>query len=167
MRLALVALLVAYAAPAWAFPDGAPWEVARAEGCVTCHFDSLPAEDAPALTLEGLPPRVNAGAAYDLTLRLADRAMARAGFLISAWQGEAGAGRFRGAEGRTEAYGAMARSTLAGSAPEPAGQAAWRLTWIAPARLEPPVVFEIWANAANGDDSPFEDRTYRTRLTRP
>ena len=166
MRLALAALLAVCSAPAWGFPEGAPWEVARAEGCVTCHFDSRPAENDPALTLEGLPPRLEAGATYALTLSLADPAMARAGFLISAWQGEAGAGRFRSADGRTESTGAMARSSLAGSEPAPAGQAKWRLTWIAPARLAAPVEFEIWANAANGDDSPFEDRTYRTRLTR-
>src|SRR5690606_40073437 len=57
--------------------------------------------------------------------------------------------------------GARARSTEQGSQPEADGRAEWSVVWQAPASLELPIVFELWANAGNDDQSPFGDATHQ------
>lgn len=160
MRAAALLILVLAASPAAAFPDGAPWEVASGPGCPACHFDAPPTEDSPALAIEGLPARIAAGATYRLTLRLSVPGMARAGFLIAAWRGKTEAGRFTAADARSEAKDATARSTAAGLTLSAPGEAEWTLDWQAPARLDGPIRFVLWANAANGDNSPLGDETH-------
>lgn len=160
----LAASLLTCPVLAGAFPDGAPWEAAGAEGCAQCHFDAPAVENSEALTLEGLPERAFPGRSYLLTVRLRAKEMAAAGFLLSAWQGDAGAGRFSSAGPGSEARGARVRSTGAAAAPRPPGVAEWTVKWTAPAMTSEPhalIVVELWANAANGDRSPFGDTTHR------
>src|SRR5690606_13446538 len=131
---------------AHALPDGAPWEAALDKGCPQCHFDAPAVEDSPALAIEGLPERIAPGARYPIAVRLADADMRKAGFLLSAWQGEhEPAGRFAAVDERTAVNGAQARSTAAGAAVT-AGAVEWALEWTAPEASEP-VRFELWANA--------------------
>ncbi|MBN1237022.1 MAG: hypothetical protein JXB36_00900 [Gammaproteobacteria bacterium] len=158
--LASSALLIAPASHG--FPDGAPWEAAREEGCVQCHFDAPPLENSAAVTIDGLPSNPEAGQTYPLTIRLSDGALALAGFLLSAWQRDTeSAGRFTAGDDRVETNQAQARSTEQGaSAAAQSGEAAWSVSWTAPERLEPPVTFDLWINSANGDRSPFEDTTH-------
>ena len=159
VRLLPHALLLPLAAQA--FPDGAPWEAARQEGCIQCHFDAPPQQDSPSVTIEGLPDEPLAGHTYPLTIRLDDDDMAAAGFLLSAWQNDRDAGRFSaGDDGRVETNASQARSTEAGSTVASAGGVEWSVSWTAPERIDAPVVFDLWANSANGDRSPFEDRTH-------
>lgn len=167
MRLALAAALLAPSAAA-AFPDPPPWDAAGGEGCAACHFDVEPIAPSPALAIEGLPDALAPGTTYALELRLADPEMARAGFLISAEGRDGAVGRFVSVDGRTEAKDGLARSTAAGSRPAPSGSAAWRLEWVAPDRVDGPVRFVLRANAADGDGSPFGDRTHlRSRAVPP
>jgi hypothetical protein len=150
----------------FAFPDGAPWEAAGGEGCVQCHFDAPPDESSAGVSLLGLPGTVSPGARYPLTIRLEDERLENAGFLLSAWQGPEGvgsleAGRFEAADAKVATAGARARSTEEGSLPTSDGVAEWSVVWQAPASLDGPVVFELWANAGNDDKSPFGDATHR------
>ena len=163
MRRHLAAsVLLSLPAGAAAFPDGAPWEAAGQDGCVQCHFDAPATENSEAVTVEGLPPAVAPGETYRLRVRLKDARMAAAGFLLSAWQGGGEAGTFVSDGPRTETSGAKARSTEAGAAPGTEGVVEWTLEWQAPdAPPAEPVVIELWANAANGDQSPFGDATHR------
>jgi len=155
-------MLLSLPAAAAAFPDGAPWEAAGQEGCVQCHFDAPAMESSEAVTVEGLPSTVTPGETYQLRVRLKGRDMAAAGFLLSARQAGGEAGTFRSGGPRTEANGAKARSTEEGATPETPGAAEWTLEWRAPeARSADPVALELWANAANGDESPFGDATHR------
>ncbi len=161
MRGVLLAATLLASPPAAAFSEGAPWDMTREEGCGACHFDNPPVEDSPALTLEGLPAEIVPGALYRLTLRLADPELARAGYFASSWRAGAEAGRFSAEDGRSEASGAKARSTEAGSLPADGGAAEWRLDWQAPEDLDGPLRFEVWANAANDDGSPLSDRIHK------
>jgi len=173
--LLAVALLLAHPAPA--FPDAPPWGHHGAPGdpdCTACHFDATAVEPSPALRVEGLPERVEAGASYRITIRL-DAAGARAAglLLVAAHAGEprdaAPAGDFEAVDARTQARGAAARSTAAGSRPTERGDLVWTVVWHAPQRLAGPVVLYLAANAANGDASPFGDTIHlrKVRLTPP
>jgi hypothetical protein len=147
------------AATAVAFPDGAPWDAAEGEGCHACHFDAPPVEASEALSLSGLPQVARPGEIYPLLIVLRVHDASRAGFLVAARQGAAPSGRFSSTDNRTEADGAEARSSLSGAELEGTGEARWALLWQAPATAAP-VRFSIWANAANGDDSPLGDTTH-------
>ena len=99
-------------------------------------------------------------------LGLEDERLVNAGFLLSAWQGTDGvgsleAGRFEAADEKVETAGARVRSTEEGSEAVSDGLAEWSVVWQAPASLDAAVVFELWANAGNGDKSPFGDATHR------
>lgn len=155
-----VAAVLVASPPAAAFPEGAPWDMARDEGCAACHFENPPVMDSSALDVEGLPAEIAPGALYRLTLRLTDPELARAGYFAAAWRDGAGAGRFTAPDDRSETSGAKARSTEAGSLPVAAGAAEWSLDWRAPEGLDGPVRFEVWANAANDDGSPLGDRIH-------
>jgi hypothetical protein len=154
---------LAAAASAGAFPDGAPWEAALQEGCVQCHFDAPPVESSDAISIAGLPERVHAGRRYALTVRLSGGDMAAAGFMLSAWQSTESAGAFTASDGRVATNEAQARSTESGAAVTATGVAEWSLEWTAPKEIDAPILFDLWANAANGDRSPFEDTTHHRR----
>ncbi len=159
-------MAAALAAPAvLAFPEGAPWDAAGGEGCHQCHFDAPPVAPSSALSLGGLPARIEPGARYPLVVRLEDEALVNAGFMLAAWRtrdgvGAVEAGRFEPSDGNVAADGARARSTEAGSRSTLPGLAEWPLVWHAPDALDAPIVFELWANAGNDDKSPFGDTTH-------
>jgi hypothetical protein len=166
VRAALLPALLLAAPPAIAFSDAPPWEAASDTGCAECHFGTPPTLDSAALSLDGLPADVEAGATYRLTVRLAAPDMTFAGFLLAARQGNAAAGQFTAADDRAVADGALARSTTAGRTPAD-GASTWTLDWQAPAQVGAPIRFTLWANAANGDDSPLGDRTHRREWSVP
>ena len=157
---ALAFAALAAAAPAHAFPDGAPWEAAGPQGCVQCHFDATAAESSTAVAIDGLPERLAPGASYRLVVRLSDPSMAKAGFLLSAWQGGEPAGSFASTDERAVTNAAQARSTEAGASVDARGVVEWIVYWIAPRKTGEPVTLELWANAANDDASPFGDATH-------
>ncbi|HEX6994193.1 MAG TPA: choice-of-anchor V domain-containing protein [Gammaproteobacteria bacterium] len=160
-----IAMAAAVAVPAvFAFPDGAPWEVTDhgRGGCSECHFDVPPQDASAAISIVGLPASVAPGVVYPLTIRLEDKNISNAGFMASAKDGTDAAsmleaGRFDAQDERVATDGARARSTEKGSGPASPGVAEWSVTWRAPESLEGPVVFDVWANAGNGDRSPFGD----------
>lgn len=163
-----IAAAAAVAVPAvLAFPDGAPWEVVDRGrgGCPECHFDVPAQNPSAAISIVGLPGSIVPGEQYPLKIRLEDGSLANAGFMLFASQQVDGdatleAGRFDAPDERVAAEGARARSTEKGSAPASAGVAEWSVLWHAPPSLAGPVVFDVWANAGNGDRSPFGDAVH-------
>jgi hypothetical protein len=160
--LATLAFAATLVAPSrtHALPDGAPWEVALDQGCPQCHFDAPAVQDSSALEIDGLPQRVAPGARYALVVRMRDADMRNAGFLLSAWQEDAPAGRFAAVDERAAVNAAQARSTAAGALVDEGGVVEWALEWTAPQSTEP-LRFELWANAGNDDASPLGDATHR------
>jgi hypothetical protein len=153
-----------------AYPDAPPPATTGGFGeptCVACHFAMSP-DTLGALTLQGLPDSYTPGARYEVTIELARKDMAAAGFQLSARFGSGPArgrqaGRFRiSGEGVTvTAQNGVdyVHQTLAGAAPSTPGRASWRIEWTAP-EAAGPVRFHVAANAANGDESPLGDRVY-------
>src|SRR3546814_16538740 len=82
--LLLILACLGGAAPAAAFPDGAPWEATRGEVCHACHFDRPVAEGSTALAVEGLPIALRPNREYPLTTRIDASAMRRAGLFLTA-----------------------------------------------------------------------------------
>jgi hypothetical protein len=157
-RLVAVAMLApafVLAPAAGAHPGAAPWEADGRPGrqsCATCHFEAEPVKGSAALSLAGLPGKIEPGKVYDLTLTLKHAGMKVAGFLVSAM-----GGTFVGGEG-VEVQGAAARSTLAKA--KQADAATWRFSWRAPQDELREAAFFVSANAGNDDQSPFGDIIY-------
>ena len=128
---------------------------------MACHFDGPVHAQSTALSLTGLPDRIMPGESYDLTVRLADREMDKAGFMIFFHQTSGPAGVAVSVSDEVDTKGAKARSTGAGTAKNESGVARWRLRWKAPESLAGPVRATLWGNAANADESPFGDRIHR------
>jgi hypothetical protein len=91
---------------------------------------------------------------------LEDPELQNAGFLLAVSAQAGPAGALGSSDERTETNGAMARSTYDGTEPAAAGRASWRLVWTAPAVVEGPLRFDLWANAGNWDLSPLGDRVH-------
>jgi len=153
--------LASPAGPAAAFPDGAPWSAAEKDGCMGCHFDGPLRDESRALTIEGLPERIQPETRYSLTLRLRGDSMETAGFLLKAEQTRGAIGRFEAGSEAVETKKALARSVDGEAGLESRDHAVWKLDWRAPARIDGPVRFILWANAGNGDASPFGDSVHR------
>ena len=157
--VAMLAPAFALAPAAGAHPGAAPWEADGAPGrqsCATCHFEAEPVKDSAALTLVGLPAKIEAGKVYELTLTLKHAGMKVAGFLVAA-----AGGTFVAGEG-VEVQGAAARSTLAKA--KQADVATWRFSWRAPEAALREAAFYLSANAGNDDQSPFGDIIYLSTM---
>lgn len=159
---ALLALLPVAGA---AFPDGTPWSFAENQECVSCHFGAPVAENSKALSLAGLKAPPVPGRAYELTVRLADAGMAKAGFRLIARATLGDAGSFRGITPGLSAEGAKIRATRDAMALAKPGLAEWTLLWTAPRPIAGRIEMFLDANAANGDDSPLGDVIHRKRIT--
>ncbi|RMD88315.1 MAG: hypothetical protein D6807_06050 [Alphaproteobacteria bacterium] len=160
--LAALLLVLAPAGPAAAYPDGPPWEAAEdVAGCTACHSDGGPLVGDSALRIVGLPQRVTPGERHRFHVRLTDPGMRRAGYLLALRAERGAAGTLAACDDRSEALAAKARSTAAGSGVEGGGGVDWCLAWQAPEAIAGTIRIILWANAANGDDSPFGDRIYR------
>jgi hypothetical protein len=141
--------------------------------CTVCHDGfSLNPDGEGSVAIEGLPKRYSPGARYALRLAVRHRApeVQSFGFQLTAVRvsGE-GAGEFALTDpARTQVVVdyTNARSylehTLAGTAPERAGESAWSFEWIAPSADRGDVAFFAVANAANRDGSKAGDRIYST-----
>ena len=169
-HVAALAIAAVAACPrAGAHPEGAPWGAANpdaSESCSACHYDYEPEQDSAALSIEGLPDTVVAGAEYDLVVRLSGVEARISGFQLFASATDEGAGTFRSDDEEIEAIGAASRST------KPAvylDGVAWALTWQAPEQGADVIMMYVAASASNDDNSPFGDaihyRSYLVRVT--
>lgn len=148
-------------------PDGPPPAHTGGFGeptCTDCHADFEVNEGPGGLVLTGFPERISPGAVYDLKVFLRHEGMARAGFQLSARTPDgAQAGRLAPVSDRTatatEDGIEYAGHTEAGSFAA-GDSAAWTVRWTAPDSIAGDLVVHVTANAANGDDSPFEDWVY-------
>lgn len=152
MRAALAALL-AFCAPAYAEPAGAPWDHDGAPGradCTACHFSAEPVKQSDALQIRLPQGGLSASGEADVTLTLRTNAPA-AGFLLTATAGE-----FLASGEDQETSGARLRSTALAE-PGADGVFEWKVRWRAPAGVTEAVTFYAAVNAANLDASPFGD----------
>ena len=171
-RLSPILLFFAALTP-FAYPDAPPTAHTGGFGeptCHRCHFDAPLDAPGGTLSLDGLPPKLEAGRRYRLTLTLARAGMQSAGFQLSARTAD---GR---SAGRLEALGASvsvvrddstgivyAQHTEAGTALAAPDTARWTFAWTPSDTAA--AVFHAAANATNDDASEFGDFVYL--LARP
>lgn len=169
-----LALAIVAAAPP--YRDGAPPAHTGGFGeahCGACHFDPAPGHELGHAALDA-PRNYVPGATYHLVVSVHHPELKAAGFQLTARFSDGGrageqAGRLESQDERTHvATGpgdvAYAGHTLAGSAPHQAGSGRWTVRWVAP-QEGGMVVFNLAANAGDGDDSEFGDRTYTAERT--
>ena len=136
--------------------------------CQRCHAGNPLDDPAGALELRGLPDGAyEPGRSYRVTVVLRRPGMARGGFEAAARfaagaDSAAQAGSWRTLDERAAItpgrHALYIHHTELGSDPS-ADSASWTVEWTAP-RSSAPVLFHVSANAANGDDSAFDDYVY-------
>lgn len=132
--------------------------------CQACHLEFELNAMGGSLTLEGLPERWEPGRSYPVVVVLASSDMTMAGFQLSArFSDGAPAGVLSAVGDRVVVVDSTgvpyAQHTPAGTDVESADLARWIVEWAAPA-TGGAVTFNVAANSANGDNSPFGDLIY-------
>lgn len=132
--------------------------------CHSCHFDyPLNPEDEGSLEVEGIPKQYEPGYNYTFTITLRREEMADAGFQItSRFEDGSQASSFdTGSEniGVTKTGNGIQylQHAFEGSNIEDESKASWEIVWTAPEDTSGKVIFNLAANAANGDVSAFGD----------
>lgn len=153
-----------------AYADGAPPGFSGGRGedsCQACHFHETLNAVPGRLVVEGVPATFAAGARYTMTIALTREGMKLAGFQLSA--------RFKDSGAQAGALAAPADAErvkienssgiyyaghrLSGSKITEPGVARWVIQWTAPASGGA-VIFNVAANAANGDERVDGDFVY-------
>lgn len=157
------------------YPDGAPPGFSggfKEESCHACHFSAEPNLSPGRLVIDGVPPRFTAGEQYTLTVTLTRPGMKRAGFQLAARFKDDGAqaGTLTAGSAETSRVGVefqggiqYANQKEDGSPVGMPDVARWTVEWTAPARVAP-VVFQVAANAADGNGSADGDFVYTTSV---
>lgn len=136
------------------------------ETCQSCHFDyPLNPEDG-SLTVKGIPNRYEPGTIYHILISVEREDLGRAGFQLSSRYADGSqAGTFKADTGRlrfTEVKNTIQyiQHTAQSSQVDSSTVAQWSLEWTAPDSAAGEIIFNIAANAGNGDASPFGDYIY-------
>jgi hypothetical protein len=129
------------------------------QSCHACHFDADLNSGEGQVTITNVPDRFVAGERYPLTITLTRTGMKLGGFQVTARfkDGGAQAGDLAAAAGEEERMSRAVQGNIQylsqrhqGTAPVGNHAIRWSVVWTAP-KGEGPVVFNVAANAANGD----------------
>ena len=142
----------------------------KEESCHACHFHSEPNSGPGRVAIEGVPARFTAGERYTLIVTLTQAGMKRAGFQVTSRFKDTGAqaGTLAPAPDDRNRIGIDVRGGVqyAGQRKPGASVTAseavrWTIQWTAP-DAGGPVVFNVAANAADGNESADGDFVYTT-----
>ncbi|MEL6869562.1 MAG: choice-of-anchor V domain-containing protein [Pseudomonadota bacterium] len=171
MRLALILTaslaLTGAASHAYAYDDGAPWGAGNPSDknhCASCHWERVPQQHSPQITLKGLPDSLNTNTVYALDLIFDDPDMQIGAFQMLVLGANGSVGKFTGNAEilDTTANGAMIRSRKPETAL--AGRVRWRFAWQSSAAAPEPPVFYVAVIASNNDGSAFGDTVHYRRI---
>lgn len=142
------------------------------ETCRSCHFDYDLNPDGGELKVSGLESKFKPGETVEITLEVSREELGKAGFQLSA--------RFvDGRQAGTFILDDNPRVMFTSSSPdslqyvqhsaegvEPIGNGMnkWTIQWKAPDQNPSPIIFNISANAGNGDQSEFGDFIYTEEI---
>jgi hypothetical protein len=154
-----------------AYADGAPPGFSggfKEDSCHACHFHEELNSDPGRVTIEGVPATFAPGERYALTITLRRAGMKLAGFQMTARFKDNGAQAGTLARGPddvdrvgVETQGGIqyAGQKRSGTPVGAADAAKWIIVWTAPS-IGGPVVFNVSANAADGNESADGDFIY-------
>lgn len=139
--------------------------------CHSCHFDyPLNPEDG-SLSLSGFPENYKKGKTYTFTITLKRNKLGQAGFQLSSrFENGDQAGSFEANTERVQFTGTKneiqyLQHSLQGSKLNNQSTHRWQITWKAPEISGAYIVFNIAANAGNGDASAFGDFIFTEEIT--
>jgi hypothetical protein len=146
-----------------AYAEGAPPGFSGGfmeESCHACHFHQELNAPGGRVTIDGVPATFTPGESYTLTITLTRAGMKRAGFQLTARFKDSGtqSGELAAAAGDSERVTIENQGGVQYAGQRKAGAivsgdtARWSVVWTAPPRGGP-VVFNVAANAADGNES--------------
>jgi hypothetical protein len=146
----------------------------KEDTCRACHFDADLNAGGGRVTIEGVPTTFAAGAHYTLTVTLTKSGMKRAGFQLTARfkDGGAQAGSLSPGPADRERVAVATDSSVQYAGQKLAGSAVaadltrWTIEWTAPGRGGP-VIFDVAANAADGNERTSGDFVYAATAESP
>lgn len=135
------------------------------QSCHSCHFDYDLNQPEGELSVSGIDNQFEPGHEYIITLNLKREDMSRAGFQMTArFEDGSQAGQFELNEELTTTPNIENDITYlqhaVGKVEAENGKKNWQIIWTAPDQAKQPIIFNIAANAANGDASAFGDWIY-------
>lgn len=142
------------------------------ETCRSCHFDYDLNPEGGSLTVSGIGETISAGERVEIQITISRNDLGIAGFQFSArYSNGSQAGQFN-IEGNerltfTEATPdslQFVQHSAIGSEPTEIGISRWTVIWQAPESPRDTVIFNVAANAANGDQSEFGDFIYAKEI---
>lgn len=133
--------------------------------CRSCHFDYDLNPEEGSLSVSGIPSDLSGGEVLEIEIAVQREELGRAGFQLSARYADGSqAGKFAIDDDSSLMLSNTVPDSLQyiqhsnkGSEPRAENKTSWTVTWKAPKSLTGPVIFNIAANAANGDQSEFGD----------
>jgi hypothetical protein len=142
------------------------------ETCRSCHFDYDLNPDGGSLKITGIPKKLSEKERIDIEITVEREALEVAGFQFSArYPDGSQAGSFDIAGKDRIMFSASVPDSLeyvqhsdAGTDPTDKNLSSWKLMWKVPESISEPVIFNIAANAANGDQSEFGDFIYAREI---
>ena len=135
------------------------------ESCHSCHFDYDLNQPGGELLINGIPDSFESGKEYSIQIAVKRQNVSRAGFqMTSRFEDSTQAGSFILPANLTttpEIDNEITYVQHGVNEVEAEGDGkTWKLRWIAPNQTDKKIIFNIAANAANGDASEFGDWIY-------
>jgi hypothetical protein len=142
------------------------------ETCRSCHFDYDLNPEGGTLTVSGISKTIHNGDSVNIVITVKRKDLGRAGFQLSArYENGSQAGYFDIADKSSVMFSEAVADSLqyvqhssSGSKVGNEEQNSWTVKWIAPKKRDESVIFNITANAANGDQSEFGDFIYAKEI---
>lgn len=152
--------------PVHAYPEQLPGTYTGGfgeESCHSCHFDYPLNPEEGSLNIEGIPSSYDPEKTYTFTIEVSREDLGKVGFQLTArYADSAQAGSFSVESDRIEFTNSSGdvqyiQHSPEGTEPNGSDTSAWSLRWAAPEQNKGNVIFNLAANAANGDASEFGD----------
>jgi hypothetical protein len=142
------------------------------ETCRSCHFDYDLNPDGGRLKVTGLESTIESGEVVKISIEASREEMGKAGFQLTAHFADgrqAGSFRLEKNERVTLTDNVSdsvqyVQHSAEGTEPTEEGINNWSIQWKAPEQVSSPIIFNIAANAGNGDQSEFGDFIYAEEI---
>lgn len=142
------------------------------ETCRSCHFDYDLNPDGGTFSVSGIPDQISEGEAVEIQITVEREELGAAGFQLSArYEDGRQAGRFDIEKNDRVMFSKAVPGSLQyvqhtneGTNPSEEQKSSWTVKWEPPESAEGPIIFNIAANAANGDQSEFGDFIYAEEI---
>lgn len=142
------------------------------ETCRSCHFDYPLNHEEGSLSVSGIPQKITKGSRFEINISVERKNLGSAGFQLTArFPDGSQAGDFKIENNKRILFTQKIPDSLqyvqhskTGTEPLGANKNSWKIIWQAPASPKDSVIFNIAANASNGDRSSFGDFIYKREI---